>query len=153
MAELALGILGLAGPALTTIERILGLCDRIQNAPSQIRQLRTVAYRLQKNLNHLQRESDHVSDGPSARLPTEDQEEILQALSSCEAFLKKHVPTLTNAGKLGALRRAAWSLDSRHSQELDSYRDRIDSIYVQIISPFYLRFVATLCELEVGNRD
>ena len=139
MADVTLGILGLAGPVLTAVKRIIVLCDRVQNAPNNIRQLRAVTYRLQKNFDRIQGEASRISGSIRTSLPSEDQDEILQTLECCENFLKRHVPTLTHRGALGTLRRAAWFMDVKHCQELDGYRDRIDSIYIQIIHPFYLR--------------
>ncbi|KAK3694142.1 hypothetical protein B0T22DRAFT_506358 [Podospora appendiculata] len=123
---------------LAAADLVIGLFDRMQNAPRHIREFRGLIVRLSEDFASLREDDEQAG---SIHFSAADQQQINETLELCRTFFEKYKETLTSQGIFGGVRRAFWPLTN--GDKLDGYRDRIYDIYNYIVIPVMLRLIRT----------
>jgi hypothetical protein len=125
-----LAITSLVLQVVAAVDKVILIFDRAQNAPDELRHLRSSLSRLQNNVNLLKAE---LEISGSSLDPQSGLDEIEVTLKGCRAhFMSYHV----DQGPSSTLLRAI--LSPRETAKLEKYRKRIEGHYLEVILPLWL---------------
>jgi len=128
-----LAITSLVLQVIGSVDKVIAIFDRVQNAPDELNHFRVSLSRLSRHFTALQAE---MKENESVVIDDDDIHEIGDTLELCQKMFDEYDATLHEPGMRNAVHRATWG--PRHTTKLARYQGQIDRLYQQVILPLWL---------------
>ena len=143
-----LAIVSLTLTVVGSVEKVIAIFDRVQNAPDELHQCRSSLLRLKQHFTAL----EEIEENQSVVISKDDMHEINDTLELCQKMFDEYDAALHEPGVRNTAYRATWA--TKHSTKLIRYQAKIDRIYLQVLLPHWLltlRYIqrsASVCYLQ-----
>ncbi|KAK1755634.1 hypothetical protein QBC47DRAFT_413381 [Echria macrotheca] len=133
MAGLGIGeilaVTSLVMQVVESVEKVIQIFEKAQNAPSELAQLRVSLLRMSRHFDMIQ--AEHKATGCSL-IHKDDADEIEDTLRCCKALFDDY----DRARSRGAVLQAVWG--TQQADTLARYQARIDRHFLQILLPLWV---------------
>ncbi|KAK5652691.1 hypothetical protein OQA88_10285 [Cercophora sp. LCS_1] len=124
-----LAVTSLVMQVVQSVEKVIQIFEKAQNAPSELAQLRVSLLRMSRHFDMIR--AEHQATG-SSLIHKDDADEIEDTLRCCKALFDDY----DRARSRGAVLQAVWG--TQQSDTLARYQARIDRHFLQILLPLWV---------------